>query len=51
MHNIFKRYALVAYFLIKSEVDTDASYLEHVQEANQEQANSVSVLLVKSLKK
>ncbi|AHH04447.1 ERF superfamily protein (plasmid) [Borrelia nietonii YOR] len=25
--------------------------MEHVQEANQEQANSVSVLLVKSLKK
>ncbi|UPA11480.1 ERF family protein (plasmid) [Borrelia parkeri] len=47
----FKRYALVAYLSIESEVDTDASSLEHVQEANQEQASSVDVLPVKSLKK
>ncbi|WP_330730396.1 ERF family protein [Borrelia turicatae] len=47
----FKRYALVAYLLIESEVDTDASSLEHVQEANKKQASSVDVLPVNSLKK
>ncbi|WP_247073401.1 ERF family protein [Borrelia turicatae] len=47
----FKRYALVAYLLIESEVDTDASSLEHVQEAHKEQASSVNVPLVNSIKR
>ncbi|AHH10080.1 ERF superfamily protein, partial (plasmid) [Borrelia parkeri SLO] len=47
----FKRYALVAYLLIESEVDTDASSLEHVQEANGERVSSVDVSPVNSLNK
>ncbi|WP_247066834.1 ERF family protein [Borrelia puertoricensis] len=35
-----KRYALVGYLSIESEVDTDASSLEHIQEANGKQASS-----------
>ncbi|UPA11115.1 ERF family protein (plasmid) [Borrelia parkeri] len=47
----FKRYALVAYLSIESEVDTDASSLEHVQEANGERVSSVDVSPVNSLNK
>ncbi|UPA11432.1 ERF family protein (plasmid) [Borrelia parkeri] len=47
----FKRYALVGYLSIESEVDTDASSLEHVQEANGERVSSVDAPLVNSLKK
>ncbi|AHH11396.1 ERF family protein [Borrelia coriaceae] len=46
----FKRYALVAYLSIESEVDTDACSLEHRQEDNKEQvsiANNTSIKVVK----
>ncbi|WP_247067067.1 ERF family protein [Borrelia puertoricensis] len=46
-----KRYALVGYLSIESEVDTDASSLEHIQGANEELASSVNVPLVNSLKR
>ncbi|WP_025408944.1 ERF family protein [Borrelia coriaceae] len=46
----FKRYALVAYLSIESEVDTDACSFEHRQEDNKEQvsiANNTSIKVVK----
>ncbi|WP_434757246.1 hypothetical protein bpuCAU1_001792 (plasmid) [Borrelia puertoricensis] len=45
-----RRYAFVGYLSIEIEVDTDASSLEHIQEANDELASSVNVPLVNSLK-
>ncbi|WP_432612706.1 ERF family protein [Borrelia turicatae] len=46
----FKRYALVAYLLIESEVDTDASSLSHIQENSKEKVSSINVSLINSLK-
>ncbi|WP_434757424.1 ERF family protein (plasmid) [Borrelia puertoricensis] len=46
-----KRYALVGYLSIESEIDTDASSLEHIQETNEELANNVNVPLVNSINK
>ncbi|UPA15681.1 ERF family protein [Borrelia turicatae] len=45
-----KRYALVGYLSIESEVNTDASSLEHIQEANKEKVSSVNVQPINSLK-
>ncbi|WP_413966247.1 ERF family protein [Borrelia turicatae] len=45
-----KRYALVGYLSIESEVDTDASSLSHIQENSKEKVSSINVSLINSLK-